>query len=174
MPTQHDASRAWATWVLLSIDETTPDDLSGIPAPVRVAAQRVARDAAAEGRNLDLEIIGARYRRVDAIVDETVRHRPPAGPTWTARLDGVLTHRVVGALIFIAVMLSFWVTAFYFERYSIKLIAIVGVAQGTAISVSMDMAEGIIARFRTMGIARGAVLAGHVLGARALRARAAG
>jgi ABC-2 type transport system permease protein len=46
----------------------------------------------------------------------------------------------------------------------IILIAIVGVAQGTAISVSMDMAEGIVARFRTMGIARGAVLAGHVLG----------
>jgi ABC-2 type transport system permease protein len=46
----------------------------------------------------------------------------------------------------------------------IVLIAIAGVAQGTAISVSMDMAEGIIARFRTMGIARAAVLAGHVLG----------
>jgi ABC-2 type transport system permease protein len=46
----------------------------------------------------------------------------------------------------------------------IILIAIVGVAQGTAISVCMDMAEGIIARFRTMGISRGAVLAGHVLG----------
>jgi ABC-2 type transport system permease protein len=46
----------------------------------------------------------------------------------------------------------------------ILLIAIAGVAQGTAISVSMDMAEGIIARFRTMGIARAAVLAGHVLG----------
>lgn len=46
----------------------------------------------------------------------------------------------------------------------IILIAIAGVAQGTAISVSMDMAEGIIARFRTMGIARAAVLTGHVLG----------
>jgi ABC-2 type transport system permease protein len=46
----------------------------------------------------------------------------------------------------------------------IILIAIAGVAQGTAIAVSMDMAEGIIARFRTMGIARAAVLAGHVLG----------
>ena len=46
----------------------------------------------------------------------------------------------------------------------IILLAVAGVAQGTAISVSMDMAEGIIARFRTMGIARGAVLTGHVLG----------
>jgi ABC-2 type transport system permease protein len=46
----------------------------------------------------------------------------------------------------------------------IILIAIAGVAQGTAISVSMDMAEGIMARFRTMGISRAAVLTGHVLG----------
>ncbi len=42
----------------------------------------------------------------------------------------------------------------------IVLVAIAGVAQGTAIAVSMDMAEGIIARFRTMGIARAPVLAG--------------
>jgi ABC-2 type transport system permease protein len=46
----------------------------------------------------------------------------------------------------------------------IILVAVAGVAQGTAIAVSMDMAEGIIARFRTMGISRGAVLTGHVLG----------
>ncbi|MEU3659362.1 ABC transporter permease [Streptomyces sp. NPDC032940] len=35
---------------------------------------------------------------------------------------------------------------------------------GTAVSVSMDMSEGIIARFRTMAIHRGSVLVGHVVG----------
>jgi ABC-2 type transport system permease protein len=35
---------------------------------------------------------------------------------------------------------------------------------GTAISVAMDMTEGIIARFRTMAIARVSVLTGHVVG----------
>lgn len=44
------------------------------------------------------------------------------------------------------------------------LMTIASVAQGTAISVAMDMNEGIIARFRTMAIFRPAVLAGHVLG----------
>ncbi|MFE4263208.1 ABC transporter permease [Streptomyces sp. NPDC056883] len=34
---------------------------------------------------------------------------------------------------------------------------------GTAVSVSNDMSEGIIARFRTMAIHRGAVLIGHVV-----------
>jgi ABC-2 type transport system permease protein len=45
----------------------------------------------------------------------------------------------------------------------IILIGVAGVAQGTAIAVAMDMSEGIISRFRTMGIARASVLTGHVL-----------
>jgi ABC-2 type transport system permease protein len=46
----------------------------------------------------------------------------------------------------------------------ILLITVASAAQGTAISVAMDMTEGIIARFRTMAIARVSVLTGHVLG----------
>jgi ABC-2 type transport system permease protein len=46
----------------------------------------------------------------------------------------------------------------------ILLMAVAGTAQGTAISVAMDMTEGIIARFRTMAIFRPSVLTGHVLG----------
>jgi ABC-2 type transport system permease protein len=46
----------------------------------------------------------------------------------------------------------------------IILITVASAAQGTAISVAMDMTEGIIARFRTMAIARVSVLTGHVLG----------
>jgi ABC-2 type transport system permease protein len=46
----------------------------------------------------------------------------------------------------------------------ILLLAIAGAAQATAISVAMDMTEGIVARFRTMAIARVSVLTGHVVG----------
>ena len=46
----------------------------------------------------------------------------------------------------------------------IALLAIAGSAQGTAIAVAMNMAEGIVRRSRTMPIARASVLAGHVLG----------
>jgi len=46
----------------------------------------------------------------------------------------------------------------------ILVITVAGAAQGTAISVAMDMSEGIIARFRTMAVARASVLTGHVLG----------
>jgi ABC-2 type transport system permease protein len=46
----------------------------------------------------------------------------------------------------------------------IILMTVAAAATGTAISVAMDMTEGIIARFRTMAIARASVLTGHVLG----------
>lgn len=46
----------------------------------------------------------------------------------------------------------------------ILLIAVAGAAQGVAISVAMDMTEGIVNRFRTMAIARVSVLTGHVVG----------
>lgn len=47
----------------------------------------------------------------------------------------------------------------------VLLFGVVGSTQSTAITVSMDMTSGIISRFRTMSIPRGAVLAGHVIGA---------
>ncbi|WP_105972305.1 ABC transporter permease [Streptomyces geranii] len=46
----------------------------------------------------------------------------------------------------------------------ILLMTIGSTTIGTAVSVSMDMNEGIIARFRTMAIHRGSVLVGHVVG----------
>ena len=46
----------------------------------------------------------------------------------------------------------------------ILILTVASAALGTALSVAMDMTEGIIDRFRTMAIARGAVLTGHVIG----------
>ncbi|MEH0841215.1 ABC transporter permease [Micromonospora sp. CPCC 205711] len=46
----------------------------------------------------------------------------------------------------------------------IILMTVTATVQGTAISIAMDMTEGIITRFRAMHIARVSVLTGHVLG----------
>ena len=46
----------------------------------------------------------------------------------------------------------------------VLLITIAAASTGTAISVSTDMTEGIVARFRTMAISRSAVINGHVVG----------
>jgi ABC-2 type transport system permease protein len=47
---------------------------------------------------------------------------------------------------------------------AILLMTVTAAVQGTAISIAMDMTEGVITRFRTMHIARVSVLTGHVLG----------
>jgi ABC-2 type transport system permease protein len=44
------------------------------------------------------------------------------------------------------------------------LLTMAAAAQGTAVTVAMDVTGGIIARFRTMPIARVSVLTGHVVG----------
>jgi ABC-2 type transport system permease protein len=48
---------------------------------------------------------------------------------------------------------------------AIILMAVAAAGSGTAIAVAQDMTEGIIARFRTMAVARSSVLTGHVVGA---------
>src|SRR5579872_7259550 len=45
----------------------------------------------------------------------------------------------------------------------ILLVSVAAAVQGTAVVVAMDMTGGIIDRFRTMAIARSAVLTGHVV-----------
>lgn len=57
-------------------------------------------------------------------------------------------------------------TASYLEYVvpGILLFTVAGAVSGPAVSVSQDLTEGIIARFRTMDIARSAVLGGHVIG----------
>jgi ABC-2 type transport system permease protein len=45
----------------------------------------------------------------------------------------------------------------------ILLVTVAAAAQGTAITVAMDMTSGIIDRFRTMAITRASVLTGHVI-----------
>jgi ABC-2 type transport system permease protein len=46
----------------------------------------------------------------------------------------------------------------------ILVITVAGAGQGTAISMAMDITEGIVTRFRTMAISRTSVLMGHVIG----------
>jgi ABC-2 type transport system permease protein len=46
----------------------------------------------------------------------------------------------------------------------ILLMTAAAAANGTAVTVAMDVTQGIIARFRTMPIARASVLTGHVVG----------
>jgi ferrous iron transport protein B len=115
------AQRAWATWLLLSLDDGT-NELGGVTPAMREIARRVHARAAEAGRNLDQEIIAARYARVDDIVASAVRVTPPAGPTWTERIDAVLTHRLWGFLVFTTVMLLLFQALFAWSEPVVRVI----------------------------------------------------
>lgn len=100
--------RAFALWALLSIGD---DSLVGVPPFVREAVTDVQASASASGRNLDLEIVGARYAWLDGVVADAVAAPPQAVP-WSERVDRVLTHPVGGVLVFAAVMFAIFEALF--------------------------------------------------------------
>jgi ferrous iron transport protein B len=112
VPNLASVARPWAIWLLLSIDDAPPDELFGIHPHVRRAAQEIRRAALDSGRDLDLEIISARYARVDQLTAETVSHPSGVARRWTSRLDAVLTHKVWGVLVFAALMLALFQALF--------------------------------------------------------------
>jgi ferrous iron transport protein B len=144
--------RAWAEWLLLSVEEGTSQDLDGVSDRLVAAVHGIRARAELAGRDLDHEIIGGRYTRVDAIVEASVRVRPPEGPSWTERLDSILTHRIWGGVVFAAVMLTLFQALFTWSEPAISLIETqVSRVQGVVTNVMPAgplrdlLADGVIA-----------------------------
>jgi ferrous iron transport protein B len=100
--------RVFALWCLLSLGD---DSLRGVPDTVRKAVDDVRAAAGAEGRNLDLEIISARYAWIDAALSEACSAQT-ARPPLSERIDRVLTHPIVGLLAFAMVMFGIFEALF--------------------------------------------------------------
>jgi ferrous iron transport protein B len=153
LPSLGPATRAWSLWALLSIDDAPPDELVGIPDEVREAAHRLRGAAAASGRNLDLEIIGARYARVDSLVGRAVRLPETPPPRWTDRIDAVLTHRLAGLAVFVVVMLALFQGLFSWTEPAIAFIE--GMVGGAQQLVSTAMPAGPLRDLLVNGVIAG-------------------
>ena len=93
-------SRALALWTLLSVD--AQDELVDIPPEVRTTVDSLRRGAAAAGRDIDAEIVGARYGFLDrADFGVTAGH---GRVSMTTRIDRWLLHPAFGGLFFLVVM----------------------------------------------------------------------
>ena len=124
-------ARAWALWALLSIDDE--DELEGVDASLRDVVRAVRGRADRAGREMDGEIIAARYAVIDDIVADCVSESPRESRSLTDVLDGVLTHRLWGSLSFAIVMLIIFQSLFSWAEPMMGLIeAGVAVAQGAA------------------------------------------
>ena len=97
------ARRSWALWSLLSL-ETDDGAATGLPASVRQTVHTIQQDAAEAQRHLDQEIIASRYRWIEAVVADIRTVSRKDTRKWTDRIDGILTQRVYGLVVFAVVM----------------------------------------------------------------------
>jgi ferrous iron transport protein B len=115
-------ARAWAQWLLLSLDHDGADELTAIPAPARALVRQIHRRADEGGRDLDLEIISARYRVVDRLIEQVCAVVPDRRRSLTDRIDAVLTHRVGGVIAFALAMMVVFQALFSWSEPAIGAI----------------------------------------------------
>jgi ferrous iron transport protein B len=144
------ARRARALWALLSLGE---DELAGVPQGLRSRVVAVRARAAAAGRDLDLEIISARYARIDEAVAATVQRTPETAPSRTERIDRVLTHRIAGPVVFAAVMAVVFEALFSWSEPFVG--AIEGVVAFLQAQAGGALPEGIFRDLVVSGIIAG-------------------
>jgi len=93
--------RALARWALLSLEER--DELEGVPQALRARVGERRARAASAGREIDREIVAARYAWIDERVARAVRSGAPRA-RFTDRVDRVLLHPALGFALFLALM----------------------------------------------------------------------
>jgi ferrous iron transport protein B len=138
-----------ALWALSSIDD---DELEDIPVALREHCDRIRK--AANGRDLDLEIIQPRYDFIDAIVPKVSsgQAHPPKGKR-SERIDRILLHPFIGFAIFASVMLLLFQALFSWTAPVISLVeATISFLQSQLVSV---LKEGLLRDLLVEGVIGG-------------------
>jgi ferrous iron transport protein B len=115
-----ERDRALSRWALTSIDED--DELVGIPAELRAAVIDVRARAAS--RDIDQEIIGARYAFLDHVAPSLYElgYQEKHTPRPSERIDRVLMHPAYGFAIFLVLMTVLFQALFTWADPAVRLI----------------------------------------------------
>ena len=118
--TNVERDRALARWALTSVDEH--DELSEIDASLRERVLDVRREA--RPRDLDEELIGARYAFLDARAKSLFSHgiEKPTERRLSDALDRILIHPVWGFAIFLVIMMVMFQSLFTWADPGIHVI----------------------------------------------------
>jgi ferrous iron transport protein B len=147
---EHD--RALALWALLSSER---DDELTLPDSLREVCESTRQAATEAGRDLDLEIVSARYAFLEAGVADVYEDAPRTakGPDWTERMDRVLLHPAYGFAIFVLLMLGVFQSLFSWADPAISLIeTAVGWLQELAVA---SLPSGFISDLLVQGVLGG-------------------
>ena len=138
--------------LILSNEKALASSLEHYPAPIQQAVDAARRRLDAAGVEWRSAAIEARYASVTAISNEAVTETRQEQETFSDKLDRVLTHKVWGTLIFVAVMALMFQSIFTFAQLPMRLlqdgIDVVGGMVGHAIprgDLNSLLVDGVIA-----------------------------
>ncbi len=139
---------ALAAWALLSLDDG--DELVGISDDLRQAVNHRRRLAAGSGRDIDEQLIEARYAWIDKHVACATR---PQGNVLSERIDSLLLNPLTGFLALIAIMGILFQTVFTWSGPMMDWID--GGLAWIADAARDTLPEGILRSFVTEGLIAG-------------------
>jgi ferrous iron transport protein B len=149
-----ERDRALSLWALASIDDT--DELANVPTALRERTDDVRAVASkAADRDLDREIVAARYALLDAMTPDLyakVERHPPKRKA-SERVDRVLLHPVGGFFLFLAIMLVVFQALFSWSDPAISLIE--DLMSALAGVVSAILPSGLVHDLVTEGVIGG-------------------
>ena len=138
--------------LILSNEKALASSLEHYPAPIQQAVDAARKRLDAAGVEWRSAAIEARYACVTAISHEAITETRQEQETFSDKLDRVLTHKVWGTLIFIAVMALMFQSIFSFAQLPMRLlqdgIDVVGGMVGHAIprgDLNSLLVDGVIA-----------------------------
>ncbi|MCB9905088.1 MAG: ferrous iron transport protein B [Planctomycetes bacterium] len=142
---------ALALWALLSLDDD--DELGGMPTRLREVVDERRGSAAAEGREIESEVIAARYAWIDTHASPTLTTLSADRLTRTLRIDAVLLHPVFGFAIFLLAMGVLFQSLFSWSDPAIGLVE--DAFDGLNAWLSTLLPAGLFRDFLTDGLVAG-------------------
>jgi ferrous iron transport protein B len=142
-PAGEGRRRALARWALLSLEER--DELEGVPAALRARVTERRAQAARAGREIDREIVTARYAWIDERIARTLHSGAPRA-RFSDRIDRVLLHPALGFALFLALMALVFQSLFAWADPAISLIeqAVGWLAQTTRAALPESLATDLV------------------------------
>ncbi len=139
--------------LILSDDKVLNAQPDLYPVAIREAVTAARARLEAAGVDWRSAAIEARYARVFAIAQHVTTETVVEGENFSDRLDRILTHRVWGLLIFIGIMVTMFVSIFFFAQLPMDALdAAVGWLAG---HVSAALGQGDLQDLVANGIIKG-------------------
>jgi ferrous iron transport protein B len=150
---EHRRQAAAEALLILNNEKALASSLEHYPAPIQQAVSAARQRLETAGIEWRSAAIEARYARVTAIQQDAVTETQQTGENFSDRLDRVLTHKVWGTLIFVAIMAVMFQSIFSFAKIPMS-----------AMQAAVDWLGGVVGRAIPPGDLNSLLVGGVIAG----------